>query len=309
MHLLTGKTPGMTRGSVIGHEFVGTIAEVGEAVTNHREGTRVVGSFLIACGECRECRARRFNHCSNRRALGLGPVAGDLDGAQAEYVRVPVADVNLHALGGDYSDLSNEAALFAGDILATGFYAAALADVRRGETLVVVGAGPVGLCSALAARLRRPDQILVLDSDPHRVTFARGLGLDAIDVSGVEAQTAVAERTDGVMADAVIEAVGAPQAFRAAMRCARAGGRVAVVGVYGSERYDLPMGMTWVRGLDLRFSGMANIQNHWDETLSAVAKDALDPTALITHRLALEEAEKGYELFRSRAAMKVVLTP
>ena len=170
MHLLTGKTPGMTPGSVIGHEFVGTIAQAGDAVTNHGEGTRVVGSFLIACGECRECRTRRFNHCTSRRALGLGPVAGNLAGAQAEFVRVPVADVNLHPLGADLAELSNEAALFAGDILATGFYAAALADVSPGETLVVVGAGPVGLCSALAARLRRPE-ILVLDSDPHRVTF------------------------------------------------------------------------------------------------------------------------------------------
>ncbi len=309
LHLLTGKTPGMKPGSVIGHEFVGTIAELGDAVTTHREGTRVVGSFLIACGECRECRARRFNHCTSRRALGLGPVAGDLDGAQAEYVRVPQAGVNLHGLNGGDAELSNEAALFAGDILATGFYAASLAEVGRGETIVVVGAGPVGLCTALAARLRRPAQILVLDSDPRRVAFARGLGLDAVDVSALDAQTVVAERTDGVMADAVVEAVGAPPAFRTAMRCTRAGGRVAVVGVYGSERYDLPMGMTWVRGLDLRFSGMANIQNHWEEALSAVAQGGLDPTALITHRLRLEDAEEGYKLFQARDAMKVVLTP
>jgi threonine dehydrogenase-like Zn-dependent dehydrogenase len=294
---------------VIGHEFAGTIAELGGAVSSHREGARVVGSFLIACGECRECRARRFNHCTNRRALGLGPVAGDLEGAQAEYVRVPQADVNLHTLSGADTELSNEAALFAGDILATGFYAAALAEVGRDETVVVVGAGPVGLCTSLAARLRRPAQILVLDSDPRRVAFAQGLGLDAVDVSSRDAQTVVGERTDGVMADAVIEAVGAPPAFRMAMRCTRAGGRVAVVGVYGSERYELPMGMTWVRGLDLRFSGMANIQNHWEEALSAVTRGALDPTALITHRLRLEDAEEGYELFESRHAMKVVLTP
>jgi threonine dehydrogenase-like Zn-dependent dehydrogenase len=309
MHLLSGKTPGMKPGGVIGHEFVGTITQVGDAVSAYRVGQRVVGSFLIACGNCRECRARRFNHCNNRRALGLGPVAGDLAGAQAEYVRVPRADVNLHALDDFAASLSDEAALFAGDILATGFYAAALADPDPGETAAVVGAGPVGLCTALALGLRDRVSIMVLDSDPRRVAFARALGLDAVDVSAREAESAVAERTDGAMADVVIEAVGAPQAFKTAMRCARSGGRVAVVGVYGSERYELPMGMTWVRGLDLRFSGMANVQAHWDAALAAVARGALDPTRLITHRLALEDAQEGYELFASREAMKVVLTP
>jgi threonine dehydrogenase-like Zn-dependent dehydrogenase len=134
MHLLSGKTPGMEPGRVIGHEFVGTITEVGDSVSTHRIGERVVGSFLIACGECRQCLAKRFNHCADRRALGLGAVAGDLDGAQAEYVRIPSADVNLHALDGSLAGVSDEAALFAGDILGTGFYAAALADLTAGET-------------------------------------------------------------------------------------------------------------------------------------------------------------------------------
>jgi alcohol dehydrogenase len=309
LHLLTGKTPGMKPGGVIGHEFVGAISELGSRVSGLGEGTRVVGSFLIACGECRECLARRFNHCVRRRALGLGPVAGDLEGAQAELVRVPSAAVNLRALGDSSAKLSNEAALFSGDILATGFYAAALVDARPGETVVVMGAGPVGLCAALALGTRDAVRIMILDSDEGRVAFARGLGLDAVDVSREDAEAVVSERTEGVMADAVIEAVGAAPAFRSAMRCARNGGRVAVVGVYGSERYDLPMGVTWVRGLDLRFSGMANIQNHWTEALSAVEQSAIDPTRLITHRLALEQAPEGYELFRSRTAMKVVLTP
>jgi threonine dehydrogenase-like Zn-dependent dehydrogenase len=309
LHLLTGKTPGMKPGGVIGHEFVGTISERGSAVSAFPEGTRVVGSFLIACGVCRECRVRRFNHCVRRRALGLGPVAGDLEGAQAEYVRVPDADVNLRALGDASAGLSNEAALFSGDILATGFYAAALVEAGPGETVAVMGAGPVGLCAALALGTRDGVRVVILDSDAGRVAFARGLGLDAVDVSGEDAEAAVAGRTGDVMADAVIEAVGAAPAFRSAMRCVRNGGRVAVVGVYGKERYDLPMGATWVRGLDLRFSGMANIQNHWAEALSAVASGAVDPTRLITHRLPLDQAPEGYELFRSRTAMKVVLTP
>jgi threonine dehydrogenase-like Zn-dependent dehydrogenase len=309
MHLLSGKTPGMREGAIIGHEFVGTITEAGPSVTSHQVGTRVVGSFLIACGDCRECRAKRFNHCLQRRALGLGPVAGDLQGAQAAYVRVPRADVNLHALEGPHARLSDEAALFAGDILATGFYAAALSDASSDEVVAVVGAGPVGLCSALATAISRKARVLVLDSDPQRIAFAAGLGLEAVDVSRSDAQEVVQELTDGRMADVTVDAVGAVEAFRSAMRCTRAGGRVVVIGVYGSERYELAMGMTWVRGLDLRFAGMANIQAHWDETLATVAGGSLDPTALITHRLPLGAAEEGYALFASRAAMKVVLSP
>jgi threonine dehydrogenase-like Zn-dependent dehydrogenase len=309
MHLLNGKTPGMPEGGVIGHEFVGTITETGSSVASHQVGTRVVGSFLIACGDCPECRARRFNHCLQRRGLGLGPIAGDLQGAQAEYVQMPRADVNLHSLEGDHAKLSDEAALFSGDILATGFYAGALSEASRAGTIVVVGAGPVGLCCALAAGVSKPARVLLLDSDPQRIAFADELGLEAVDVSDRDPQAAIRERTDGAMADVVIEAVGAPEAFRSAMRCTRAGGRVVVVGVYGSERYELAMGNTWVRGLDLRFSGMANIQAHWDETLTAVGNGAVDPTSLITHRLSLEDAEEGYELFASRVAMKVVLTP
>jgi threonine dehydrogenase-like Zn-dependent dehydrogenase len=149
-----------------------------------------------------------------------------------------------------------------------------------------------------------------LDKDPKRVKFAADkLGLEAIDVSKMDAQAAVAGATNGAMADVGIEAVGLIDAFKDAMKCVRDGGRVTVVGVYGIERYELPMGRVWVRGLDLRFSGMANVQDHWDDALLAVAKGDLDPTAVITHRLTLDEAEKGYELFESRAATKVVLTP
>jgi threonine dehydrogenase-like Zn-dependent dehydrogenase len=151
---------------------------------------------------------------------------------------------------------------------------------------------------------------MVLDTDPQRVAFARDrLGIDAIDISETEAHEAVADRTDGRMADAVIEAVGSLGAFKSAMRCARDGGRIAVVGVYGLERYELPMGMTWIRGLDLRFGGMANVHAHWDDVLLSVAKGDVDPTTLITDRLPLDDAPEGYERFAARQALKVVLTP
>lgn len=309
LHLLSGKTPGMREGGVIGHEFVGLVADMGDDVKTHHEGTRVLGSFLIACGECVACQKRRYNFCLNRRALGLGALTGDLDGAQAEYVRVPCADVNLRRLDGAASGLSDEEALFGGDVLATGFYAAALAGIAKDDVVVVIGGGPIGFFSALAARRQRPSKVIVLDMDPARVAFASKIGLDALDVSQQEPDAAVAGVTDGRMADVAIEAVGSVAALKTAMRCVRDGGRVTVVGVYGAERYELPTGKVWIRGLDLRFSGMANIQAHWEEALFAVAKGEVDPTAVITHRLPLEEAEKGYELFGRREAMKVVLIP
>lgn len=310
LHLLNGKTPGMREGGVIGHEFVGQIMELGKDVARHHEDTRVLGSFLIACGECLACHARRFHHCANRRALGLGQLTGDLDGAQAELVRIPNADVNLRTLSGGLSGLSDEEALFGGDVLATGFYAAALAGIERDETVVVIGAGPVGMFCAAAALRLNPARVMVLDMDPARVKFAtETMGLDAFDVSKKEAENVVAKETDGRMGDVAIEAVGSIDAFKSSMRCVRDGGRIIVVGVYGVERYDLPMGKVWIRGLDLRFAGMANVQGHWEDALLAVAKGDLDPTKVITHRLPLDDAEKGYELFSSRKATKVVLTP
>ena len=311
LHLLHGKTPGMREGSVIGHEFVGTVVEAGSAVADVSEGRPVVGSFLIACGSCGPCGRRDFNFCTNRRALGLGALTGDLDGAQAEFVRVPRASINLRPLPDGAGDPArDERSLFVGDVLATGFYATALAEISSGDVVAIIGGGPVGLSCVMSARLRDPAQVMLLDNDPARLEFARDrLGVETLDVSEMDPQAAVAAATGGTMADIAIEAVGSVAVFKSAMKCVREGGRIAVVGVYGTERYELPMGMVWVRGLDIRFSGMANVQAHWDDAMKAVDGGAIDPTILITHRLPLEQAEEGYELFASREAMKVVLTP
>lgn len=304
LHVLDGKTPGMRVGGVIGHEFVGRIDEAGER-SGFSPGDRVLGSFLIACGECAACLAHRFNFCERRRALGLGTLTGDLDGAQAEKVRVPSAPINAKPIP---EGLTDEQALFAGDILTTGFYGAAVADIEPGDIVVVFGAGPVGLFTAQAALLRA-ERVLVMDADAKRVAFARELGLEAFDVSEIAAEAEVAAATNGRKADVAIDAVGVVPVLKSALRCVRDGGRVAVVGVYGAERWELPMGVVWVRGIDLRFAGMANVQAHWDATLNAVTEGSIDPTRVITHRMSLDDAEEGYELFKSREAMKVVLTP
>jgi 2-desacetyl-2-hydroxyethyl bacteriochlorophyllide A dehydrogenase len=304
LHLLSGKTPGMNPGSVIGHEFVGEITEAGPSI-DLKAGTRVLGSFLIACGECERCGESRFNFCTKRRALGLGELAGDLDGAQAEYVRVPLADVNVKPLD---ESLSDERALFGGDILAAGIYGAHLAEVRAGDTAIVFGAGPVGLFAGLALR-RRGARTIVVDTNEKRAQWAAtNLGLEVI--AGAEhPENDLAEMTGGVKADVAVDAVGAAPALKSALRCVHEGGRVVVLGVYGKERMELALGRAWVSGLDLRFSGMANVQAHWDEALDAVGRGEIDPTRLITHRLSLEDAEEGYDLFASQEAMKVLLRP
>ncbi len=303
LHLLHGKTPGMREGGVIGHEFVGTVTDGPSELT----GRRVLGSFLIACGRCEFCARNSFNFCRNRRALGLGTLTGDLDGAQAESVRVPDATLNLKVLP---DGLDDERALFAGDILATGFYAARLCDIEHDDVVAIFGAGPVGLFTGLAARRFAPERIFLIDQDPQRVEFAREVyGFEALDTSEMAAEAVVAGATEGRMATVAVDAVGAVPAVKGAMKVVRDGGRIAVVGVYGSERYELPMGVAWVRGIDLRFSGMANVQATWDEALNAIGNDELDPTRAITHRLSLDDAVEGYDLFESRQAMKVVLQP
>ncbi|MDQ3620686.1 MAG: alcohol dehydrogenase catalytic domain-containing protein [Actinomycetota bacterium] len=310
IHLLDGTTPGMREGAVIGHEFVGLITDLGDDVQKHFEGTRVLGSFLIACGECAECVAGRFNFCANRRALGLGTLAGDLDGAQAESIRVPNADLNLKTLDGALSGLSDEEALLAGDVMTTGFYGAALADIARDDVVAVLGGGPIGLFCALACRRAGAERVIVLDTDPKRAKFAKEvMGLESLHLKGDKPEEAVKKATGGALPDVTVDAVGSIVGFKTSLRCVRDGGRVVVLGVYGPERYEMPMGMVWIRGLDLRFAGMANVHAHWNDALLSVGKGEIDPAPAITHRLPLEEAEQGYELFRSRKALKVVLNP
>lgn len=305
LHFYHGKAP-LSPGDSIGHEGVGIVEEVGPQVTRFRPGARVVMSFAVVCGDCWFCRAGQSALCEEFRCLGIGPFGGSLGGAQAELVRVPYADTNLLAIP---EGIDDERALFVGDILTTGYYGAAVAGIRPGDAVAVIGAGPVGFFCAQAARAQGAGEVLALDMEPERLAIAERVGAVPIDVSRSNAQMAVAERTEGRGADVAIEAVGTVPAFESAVEVARRGGTVAVVGMFVVESVEIPLGVYWARALRLQFAGVCPVHAWWERAMTAVADGVIDPLPIISHRLPLEEAPKGYELFDRRQATKVVLTP
>jgi threonine dehydrogenase-like Zn-dependent dehydrogenase len=306
LHLLHGRVPGMRPGSVIGHEFVGEVVAVGPAVRRFSVGDRVVGSFLVVCGACWYCRRGEFNHCERMWVLGYGMFVGDLDGAQAEYVRMPNADWNLHLVD---PALTDEQAVFAGDILTTGAYIADRAGIREGDVVAITGAGPVGLFTLMNALTYRPARVLVVDLAEDRLKLAEQIGAEPIDASKVNPVVEIQRRTEDRGADVVIECVGAPPALATALDAVRPGGTVAVIGVYTEMSYDLPLGEVWRRGVTIVMGGSCNVQGYWGRVLERVRTGEIDPTVIISHTLPLEEALRGYELFERREATKVILKP
>jgi threonine dehydrogenase-like Zn-dependent dehydrogenase len=304
LHLFHGKAP-LEPGDTIGHEAIGVIEQVGSSVTRFAPGDRVVVSFTVADGTCWFCRAGQSQLCEDFKYFGYGLFGGSLGGAQAERLRVPIADVNLLPVP---EGLGDERALFVGDALTTGVYAAGLAGIEPGDTVAVVGAGPIGFFCAQAARLDAYT-VLAIDLDPARLAIAERDGSIPIDASARNAQTAVFEHTDGRGADVVIEAVGTAAAFERSLDVVRRGGTVVVMGVYTSELVQAQIGVWWIRALQLRFAGTTPIHTWWDRAMAHVVAGRLDPTPIVSHRLSLDEAPKGYELFDTRQATKVLLTP
>ncbi len=305
LHFLHGKAP-LDPGEGMGHEAMGIVESVGASVERVRPGDRVAVSFHIACGRCWFCARGLTQLCEDWRMLGAGLFGGELGGTQAELVRVPAADVNLLPVPPEVGD---EAAVFLGDVLTTGFYGADAAAIHEGDVVAVVGAGPIGLCCIQAARLHRPGLILALDMEPDRLTLAERFGATPIDVTGHHPHTAVAERTDGRGADTVIEAVGTPEAFTSALDVVRRGGRISVVGMFTSETVPMQAGVWWTRALTVRFAGICPVHAYWERVLDEVMRGRLDPLPVVSHRLPLGQAARGYELFRSRRATKVLLRP
>ncbi len=305
LHFLHGKAP-LEPGDVTGHEAVGVVEAVGPDVGRFRPGDRVVTAFHIACGGCWFCRRGQTQLCERWRMLGAGLFGGDLPGTHAELVRVPLADVNLLAVPGDVAD---EEAVFVGDVLTTGYYGASISEIGAGDTVAVIGVGPVGFVVTQAALGLGAGRVLALDREPERLGLVARAGAEPVDITARNAKTAVDEATEGRGADVAIDAVGHPDAFEAAVDVVRRGGRVTVVGMYAGERIDLPIGVWWARAIDLRFAGICPVHAWWERSMAELRAGRLDPSPLVSHGLPLERAPEGFALFEARRATKVLLRP
>ena len=305
LHFFHGKAP-MDPGTVMGHEAVGVVEETGTGVSTVRAGDRVVTSFHIACGACWFCRTGQSGLCDQHAILGGGPFGGDLPGAQAQFVRVPTADVNLLAVP---AALDDERALFVGDVASTGVYAASLAAPAPQDVVAIVGAGAVGLCTAMALMAAGAPEVHVVDRDQARLELAASIGATPVDSTAANPEMVLSRLTDGRGADVVIDAVGAPDAYIASLEMVRRGGRVVIVGMYAAETVELQLGVAWIRGLDLRFAGETPVHAVWADTMAAVGAGRIDPLPLVSHRLPVDAAAEGYAAFDRRVATKVVLDP
>jgi threonine dehydrogenase-like Zn-dependent dehydrogenase len=347
LHLYNGFIPSLEKGDVLGHEFMGEVVEVGSAVTKLKVGDRVVVPFTIACGVCSACDRQLFSLCENSNPnawmaeklwghspaglFGYSHMLGGYAGGQAEYARVPFADVGPIKVP---DGLTDDQVLFLSDIFPTGYMGAEMCDLRGGEVVAVWGAGPVGLLAIASAKLLGAERIIAIDRFPYRLQLAkeRAGATDVINYEKGDVHEILRELTGGRGPDAVIDAVGLeghahgpmyaidrtkqammletdrPIALREAIRAVRNGGIVSVIGVYGGLLDHFPMGAIVNRGLTLR-SGQTPVQRYMAPLLDRIQRGEIDPSFVITHHLPLEEAPDGYEMFLQKqdSCEKVVL--
>jgi 2-desacetyl-2-hydroxyethyl bacteriochlorophyllide A dehydrogenase len=303
LHIFHGRVkiePGFT----IGHEYVGTVIAVGEAVQSVAVGDRVLGCFQSACGTCWFCRRGWFHKCDVSRTFGHGATLGSLPGTQAEQALIPSADLVLRKIPVGMSD---EAALFAGDVMGTGYHAVADSNLRAGDVAAVLGLGPVGLCAVQAARAAGAARVIAIDTVPERLAMAESFGAQPVHLRDEDPRAAVREVSEGRGVDVCIDAVGHPDALDLALRITRKCGTVQAVGVY-AERAQVHMGLLWIKSLHV-CAGHANVIGHVDRVLAMMSAGLLDPTPLVTHHMSLDEAPTAYALYDRREALKIVLTP
>lgn len=289
----------------LGHEFIGEVVEIGGEVRRVAVGDRVLVSGVIGCGRCDQCRANNPVRC----AAGIPRVFGnalDLPGGQAEFVAVPAADTSCHLIP---ESISNEQAVMLTDILPTGYYGAGNADVRPGDTVAVIGLGPVGIFALQSAQVMGAARILAVDTVPERLAHAEKLGAIPIDASN-GTPPAILEHTKGRGADSTIEAVGIDQTISDAIYSTRAGGTVSVIGANLGMEFAFPMGLAFLRDLTFRI-GICPVQSTWSELMPLVASGRIQPEQVITHRMGLSEATEAYRLFDARedGVLKILLDP
>lgn len=309
LHILKGDVPAVTPGRILGHEGVGTVAEIGSGVNDLAVGDRVIISCIKSCGHCINCRSGLYSHClGDEGASGIGWVFGHLiDGTQAEYVRVPYADNSLHKLPDGVSDVQ---AVMLSDILPTGFEIGVLAGaVKPGDVVAVIGAGPVGLAAMMTSGLCGAAKVIALDVDKGRLEQARKFGATDVVNSGTEDwKEQVFALTDGAGVDVAIEAVGLPETFVMAVDTVRPGGHVANVGVHGKS-VELHLDELWIRNITITM-GLVNA-NTTPMLLKLVASHKIPAEQFATHFFTFDQMLDAYETFSNAAttkALKVVIS-
>jgi len=348
LHLYNGLIPTMEKGDILGHEFMGEVVEVGPDVNNLRTGDRVVVPFPIACGNCWSCHQKLYSLCENsnpnawmaEKLMGHSPsglfgyshMLGGYAGGQAEYVRVPFADVGPIQIP---NGLSDEQVLFLSDIVPTGYMGAEMCDIKPGDTIAVWGCGPVGQFAIASAYLLGAERVIAIDRFPYRLRMAREHShAETINYEEVNVYDTLMEMTGGRGPDACIDAVGMeahvpgpyygydrvkqammlesdrPFALREAIMACRNGGTVSVIGVYGGLIDKFPMGSVMNRSLTIK-SGQCHAQRYLKPLLERIENGEIDPSFVVTHRMSLDDAPKGFDTFLNKAdeCMKVVLKP
>lgn len=303
LHILKGDVPEVVPGTVLGHEAVGTVVETGSAVTTLGEGDRVLVSCITSCGRCRFCKEGHYGLCTG----GGGWIFGHLiDGLQAEYARVPFADTSVYKVP---EGLSDEQVLFLADILPTAYEVGVLnGKVDAGDTVAVVGAGPIGLATIMTAKLYTPARVIAIDLADARLDKAQEFGADVVINNGREDAVAIVqELTGGLGADVTVEAVGVPETFELCTALVRPGGHVANVGVHGHSA-TLHLETLWIKDITIT-TGLVDTSTT-PRLLNLIAEGRLDPTPFATHRFSLDETMSAYETFAAAGetnALKVVL--
>jgi alcohol dehydrogenase len=309
LHILKGDVPEVTDGTILGHEAVGTVVEVGTAVTTVKEGDRVLVSCITSCGRCDYCKQARYGLCTGGGGWILGHT---IDGVQAEYARIPFADNSVYLVP---DELSDEQVLFVADILPTGYEVGVLGagvhpgGIHPGDSVAIVGAGPVGLAALLTASLYTPGKLIVIDKDQARLARALECGAtDIIDSSKVEPIEAVLGLTDRNGVDLAIEAVGIAATFELCTELVKSGGHVANVGVHGASA-TLHLEKLWIKDVTIT-TGLVDTSTT-PRLLRLIASGKLDPAVFITHRFPLADAMAAYDAFadaQKSGAFKVVLS-
>ena len=307
LHVYHGREKGLDPGSVMGHEFVGDVVETGGSVKLLKCGDRVASPFTTNCGSCFYCNEGLTSRCSQGQLFGWVQDGFGLQGVQAEYVRVPLADTTLLPLD---PQVGLEEGLLLGDGLSTGYFCAEMAAVRPEGVYAVLGCGPVGLMAIVAARYLGAERIYCIDRIPERLLLGKSFGAVPVNLERENALGILQEATDGRGADAVLEAVGSPSAARFAIDLLRPGGTIASVGVHTKEQFSFAPTEAYDKNLTYR-TGRCSARHYMERLLPLVLQDAFPLTSLISHRLPLSEGVKGYRIFDKKldGCTKVVLTP